>query len=380
MPTQYDVFAKLIEKSPCRESDLGFKTEVYVQLKKLREAGWITKQNNLYAPRKQPKTIYAFKIIQYCLKNNLDYNLFFSKNMPRIIEELIKHAPVLRPTKLKNNKDIGTILTYLEEHQFILIHKKKPATGILLRHELFDYLIQFFELPLHIPQPKLLFQEVQRKAQRLKGKPINPFDEEIFSFLTGSAQLEGATISIGETRELLVNDIYPNKPQKDIQMIKNLHEALHYIIEHIDEDITEKHIQQINYLVLFSMHRNAGKYKLQQNKIQGNPHFKTTHPHNVTSEMENFCKQLKQINQKNCLEQLGYIHNELQRIHPFSDGNSRTTRMILNWMIMKNNLPLLVLKMGSFDEYMNLTKLSKKRDDTRLTHFFWNILVHENNQ
>ena len=93
--------------------------------------------------------------------------------------------------------------------------------------------------------------------------------------------------------------------------------------------------------------------------------------------MNNYCSEIKKINSKNCLDKLGWIHNEFQKIHPFADGNSRTTRMILNWFMIKNSFPLIVLKMGSFDEYMNLTKLSKKRDDDELTQLFWNILVHE---
>ena len=377
MPTKYDVFAKLIEKSPCKESELGFKSEVYVQLKELVKNNWVKEQNNFYSPVKNNKTLFAFKIIKYSLKNNLDYNIFFSKNTSLILEELIKNSPNLRPQKLKNNKDILEILSYLEDNQFILVNKKRPYKGIILRHQLYENILGFFNKKTKIPVPNLSFEEVKIKVDKIKGKPVNPFDEEIFSFLAGSAQLEGATITIGETRELLLNNIYPNKPQKDIQIVKNLNEALIYILEHIDEEITEEHIKKINYLIMFSMHRHAGKYKITQNKIQGNPDFKTTTPNQVPNHMKTFCSEIKKINPNNCLEKLGFIHNELQRIHPFADGNSRTTRMILNWIIMKNSFPLIVLKMGSFDEYMNLTKLSKKRDDKKLTHLFWNLLVHE---
>lgn len=377
MPTKYDVFAKLIEKSPCKETELGFKTKVFTQLNELVKLRWAKEQNNSYAPIKNNKTTYAFKIIKYCIKNNLDYNLFFSKNMPLILNELIKNSPNLRPTKLKNNKDILEVLSYLENNQFILVHKKRPYTGIILRHQLFEKISGFFDSKIKAPKSNLFFEEVKQKVKRIKGKPVNPFDEEIFSFLAGSAQLEGATISIGETRDLLVNDIYPDKPQKDIQMVKNLNEALLYILDNLDEKITEEHIKKINYLVMFSMHRHAGKYKITQNKIQGNPDFKTVIPSKVPNHMKTFCSEIKKINPNNCLNKLGFIHNELQRIHPFADGNSRTTRMVLNWIMIKNGFPLIILKMGSFDEYMNLTKLSKKRDDQKLTHLFWNLLIHE---
>ena len=214
---------------------------------------------------------------------------------------------------------------------------------------------------------------------KIKVKSINPFDTNIFEFLSGSAQLEGSTVTIGETKDLILNDIYPDKPKKDIQMVKNLNEAIHYMFEHLNEKITEHHIKEINKIILFSLHRNAGKYKLSHNKIQGNPFFKTSSPQKVPYLMNNYCEQLKKINSKeDFLEKLGYIHNELQYIHPFSDGNSRTTRMILNWMMIKNKFPIIVIKMGCFEEYMNLTKLSTKRNDAKLLKLFHHILLHEN--
>ena len=200
----------------------------------------------------------------------------------------------------------------------------------------------------------------------------------MFSFLSGSAQLEGSTVTIGETRELIVKDIYPDKPKKDIQMVKNLNEALHYVLEHLSEEITPEHIKEVNKAVLFSLHRNAGKYKVVRNKIQGNPDFKTAHPRKVPELMSDYCNKIKTISDRTqLLESLGYVHNELQHIHPFSDGNSRTTRMILNWLMLKQKLPIIVLKMGSFDEYMSLTKLSKRRGDKKLTNFFQHLIIHE---
>ena len=116
-----------------------------------------------------------------------------------------------------------------------------------------------------------------------------------------------------------------------------------------------------------------------QNKIQGNAAFKTIAPEKIPDTMNKFCSELKKVYSKEkCLEQLGFIHNEIQHIHPFSDGNSRTTRIVLNWMLLKNKAPLLVIKMGCFDEYMHLTKLGMKRDDNSLTQLCHHILIHEN--
>jgi hypothetical protein len=296
--------------------------------------------------------------------------------MPLIIEELFTHAPLLRPKKLIGNKRNTELLGYLEEHQFLLLSKKRPREGLVLKHQLFaavlalnDRSLELYSTP-YIP----LLDDVLK----IKTHEINPFDDEVFSFLSGSAQLEGSTVTMGETRDMLVNDIYPDKPKKDVQMVKNLNEAMHYVLDHLHEEITSSHLCELNKAVLFSLHRNAGRYKKTQNKIQGNPTFKTAKPAEVPALIDKYCVALQQISSKNeCLKELGFIHNEIQYIHPFSDGNSRTTRMVLNWMLLKHSLPLLVIKMGCFDEYMGLTKLSKKRDDEQLTLLFHHLLLHE---
>jgi fido (protein-threonine AMPylation protein) len=373
MPTKYDVFAEIVERAPCKANDLSFETPVYGRIKSLLEMGWIKEVNQKYIPIKNEKTTAAFNIIKYSIQDGLDYNVFFSKNAGQIVNDIFVSAPNLRP--VKGNKDIIDFLNYLEDHQFIILIKKRPKKGIILKHSLFENLFVLNNIKKNITTTKYI--DVYKQVLELTQE-LNPFDDSVFSFLSGSARLEGSTVTPGETKELILNDIYPDKPQKDIQMIKNLNEAMHYMFEHLEEKINTQHIKDINRLVIFSLHRHAGKYKIADNKIQGNPDFKTAPPKEVPAAMEKYVAYLNSIKARDeCLKNIGYIHNELQSIHPFADGNSRTTRMIINWMLMKFNSPILVLKMGSFEEYMSLTKLSKKRNDQKLSLLMYHLILHE---
>ncbi|MFH1225160.1 MAG: hypothetical protein V1676_05140, partial [Candidatus Diapherotrites archaeon] len=47
------------------------------------------------------------------------------------------------------------------------------------------------------------------------------------------------------------------------------------------------------------------------------------------------------------------------------DGNSRTSRAIFLKALTQNNFPLIKMPVGFSDQYMGLTKLSKKRDDEK---------------
>lgn len=376
MPSKYDVFAQIIEKAPCKAKDLLFNTPVYAHINALESKGWVKEIQGKYIPVKNKETKAGFDIIKYCLKNGLDYNIFFSRNVSDVLNSLFRHAPNLRPSMLKNNIENTKILHYLEENQFVLITKLRPRRGVILKHQLIDSIFKLNNIKLNTETSHYL--EIRKKVLGLDPVLVNPFDNSVFKFLAGSAMLEGSTVSIGETKDLIVNDIYPDKPKKDIQMVKNLNEAMHFVLDNLHKEITVSDIKKLNWFILFSLHRNAGKFKKAHNKIQGNPDFKTAAPRRVHNLLEEFCQKLNQITTKeSCLDTSGYIHNQLQFIHPFSDGNSRTVRMVLNWMFLKHNLPLLVIKMGSFDEYMSLTKLAKKRNDKKLSRLFQHMFLHE---
>jgi hypothetical protein len=366
----------VIEHAPCAAKDLPFKGRIYAQLETLVKEGLLEKRGTQFLPKKTERATHIFTIIKYSLKRGLDYNIFFSKNMTTIVKELFKNAPDMRPEKLQGNQDMTKTLMFFEENQFILLTQLRPRRGVILEHTLFN---EILSLNKDAMKPKQIsFIPIEEKLLQLPEEHINPFDEKVFDFLSGSAQLEGSTVTPGETKEIILNDIYPDKPKNDIQMVKNLNEAMHYILENLAEEITPERIMDVNKAVLFSLHRAAGKYKKTQNKIQGNPHFTTATPEEVPRKMVEYCTFLQSITTKEaCAKELGRIHNELQHIHPFTDGNSRTTRMILNWMLLKHKLPLLVLKNGCFEAYMNRTKLAKRRDDDELKRLLQQALYHE---
>jgi len=58
------------------------------------------------------------------------------------------------------------------------------------------------------------------------------------------------------------------------------------------------------------------------------------------------------------------FHHKFEKIHPFMDGNGRTGRMIMNYILMMAEYPSLILHKRSRIEYLNVLK---KADDSDLT-------------
>jgi len=75
------------------------------------------------------------------------------------------------------------------------------------------------------------------------------------------------------------------------------------------------------------------------------------------------------------LDFAAYLHNEFQHIHPFFDGNSRTTRLITFHFLLMNDIPILDIPLGMLEEYVFSTKGAKKRDDKKLSQVLQQIIM-----
>nr|WP_329959317.1 Fic family protein [Paenibacillus athensensis] len=63
------------------------------------------------------------------------------------------------------------------------------------------------------------------------------------------------------------------------------------------------------------------------------------------------------------VERSAYLHVEFVKIHPFIDGNGRTTRLLLNLELMKNGYPPIVIEKEDRAEYYSALDLAHTTGD-----------------
>jgi Fic family protein len=125
----------------------------------------------------------------------------------------------------------------------------------------------------------------------------------------------------------------------------------------------------------------SGKIRTIEVYIKGNPYFKITPPEKIKEELERLFEKYNEfIKKKNpkfeeIIKFAVYFHNEFQHIHPFIDGNSRTTRLITFHLLQSLDIPILDIPFGLLDEYLNDTKASKNREDTKLYNTLQKIIL-----
>src|SRR5947208_16146324 len=85
--------------------------------------------------------------------------------------------------------------------------------------------------------------------------------------------------------------------------------------------------------------------------------------HDLSEEMRNG------LDGRSTLECSASLHTKFVWIHPFSDGNGRTARLLLNSYLVSQDLPVVVVNYADRERYLHCLKESNKGDLTALVDF-----------
>lgn len=164
-----------------------------------------------------------------------------------------------------------------------------------------------------------------------------------------SNRIEGNTLTLQET-ELVVNEgvTIAGKSMREHLEAINHAEAIDYIRDFAksDAEICERTIKDIHALVLHGIDRsNAGRYRTVPVMISGSTHI-PPQPYLITPQMEAFILRFREMEgaKEHPVIIAAYLHDELVRIHPFIDGNGRTSRLLMNLYLLRQGYTLVNLK------------------------------------
>jgi len=200
-----------------------------------------------------------------------------------------------------------------------------------------------------------MLEEIDKKKKLIEEKrplsknTLKSIREKLFLEWTyNSNAIEGNTLTLSETKVVLEDGItIGGKTLKEHLEVVNHKEAIYYMEEIIsnDEDLSERQIKNIHYLILKGIDdENAGKYRREKVVISGAEHT-PPEPFLVPEKMEALINWYYEEGQElHTVKRASKLHTDLVKIHPFVDGNGRTARVLLNFELMKDGYPVVIIK------------------------------------
>ena len=342
--------------------------------------------------KKTEKAEILYDIIYHCLSNDLNYNSLIDPHLMDFVGKALRKKEIVVKDFDLNPKTLKKYIDILNENSLVLIISEKPIRAKVFYNILINNLLVYFghkhevitednaNYLEEISKELSLFKKL-RKGKEPRYKQIIE-DLEIY-FIHHSLSLEGNPITLSQTRKIIKDKIIPsNLRSNDIDEIKNYQKAIYQMIQDSQNKrpLTIQTILNYHSLAMAHIPEIAGKIRKTEVYIQGNPNFKVINAEKIEEELNRLLKTYndfikKRSSLKEILAFAVYFHNEFQHIHPFIDGNSRTTRLITFHLLQSKEIPITDIPFGLLDEYLNYTKGSRKREDDKLYRTLQKIIL-----
>jgi Fic family protein len=215
-----------------------------------------------------------------------------------------------------------------------------------------------------------------RAAQPLKPEIQRRMDRQfMIDFNYNSNHLEGNTLTYGQTKLLLLFGRTEGKAlMRDYEEMKAHNVGLELIKrEALDrrKPLSEIFIRELNHTILagdfYKLSRggeyrykiHAGVYKTRPNSVitPSGEIFDYASPEETPAMMADLLAWFRgeEENRKlNPVEIAAIFHYRYIRIHPFEDGNGRIARLLVNYILLRNGYPMIVIPSSDRNRYLEV--------------------------
>ena len=227
-----------------------------------------------------------------------------------------------------------------------------------------------------------MWEELEIVRQKYLSLELNNvLDYEKFAMISivyNSTKIEGCSLSETDTKVLIENDITAKgKPLSDHLMVKDHHDAFVFIkeeakkkrklslsfIKDIGARVMKNTGSQVNTMS-GSFDTSKGDLRLAQVYVDKKyfPNFKKVEV--LLEELiATINKKIDTVSGNEVLKLAAVVHYNLVNIHPFGDGNGRTSRLLMNYIQMYHKEPLVKIFTEDRAAYIDALNSTEEKND-----------------
>jgi len=200
---------------------------------------------------------------------------------------------------------------------------------------------------------------LKQTPESLKSKL---YDDFVIRFTYNTNAIEGNRLTLRQTALILKDKVIPSGVRaSDYHEAINGKECLDFLKEYRGE-LNNRLLEKVNGILTKNTNVvYGGRIRFFDVKIEGSKHIPPPNEE-VKKYLLNLYKWYSaNKNKLHPFELAAMIHAKLTWIHPFEDGNGRTSRAVMNWILMKNEYPMFFIPIEKREEYyMTLEEADKE--------------------
>ncbi|MBU6431505.1 MAG: Fic family protein [Patescibacteria group bacterium] len=202
-------------------------------------------------------------------------------------------------------------------------------------------------------------------------------DQLVLKLTYHSNGIEGSTLDEKDTAAVIFDNVaLPNKSLTEQLEAKNHQTALNYLFDHIakKEKIDETLVLKVHSILMNGIRSDAGVYRNHAVRITG-VNLPTANYMSVPKLIPEVVTRIIDKS-KDIIALSANVHSKFEQIHPFSDGNGRVGRLLMNSMLLQANLPPAIIHQEQKQLYYTyLYKAQTKDDHSQLEDFICETIL-----
>ncbi|MEK6958057.1 MAG: Fic family protein [archaeon] len=174
-------------------------------------------------------------------------------------------------------------------------------------------------------------------------EPTNFYEHFLAQFTYDSNAIEGSTLTLRETANVLFENISPSgKPMKEVQEAKNHKEAFDFVMQMKSTKMSSNLVCKLQGKIVkdtLPAHLKQFEGDLRGVNVRVGNHVAPPF-YSVPRKLGALIKWFNANSGKFYpVVVAAYFHSEFESIHPFVDGNGRTGRLLMNFMLKSKDFP-----------------------------------------
>ncbi len=180
-----------------------------------------------------------------------------------------------------------------------------------------------------------------------------------------SNAIENSTLTIAETEKILMEmEVSRNVSVREMFEAKNLAQVFEYIKNTVNtNNIDKKFILLLHKMLIGNIDDSiAGRFRKNNEYVRVGTYVAPA-PEHIDAMIDAILLEYSSANEIYFLEKISRFHLDFESIHPFCDGNGRIGRVLINYQMLQNGFPPIIIRdkekktyYASFKEYRESNK------------------------